>query len=540
MKLTVVLTILFGTLILACSSADVPSADPTPNVNATVEARVDQEPVATPAVDTPTPAPTPTPIPTLNPTPTPTPRPTPTPTPNAWMLEMRAEANLRRQATDWFEQGVSLSRRGLHEDAIAAFDKAIEIGPEKNFYAWRGTSYQNLGQFENAIQDYTSEITLFNGTAVYYVNRGVSYANLSQRQNAIDDYTKAIQLDPNYAAAYNNRGVSYSELGDYASAGSDDAKACSLDNQYCNSQVGDGTATRLIRLGWNKPTSIQTTYLRTSDLSNDSVRVVEDGIRAGEDYLGTYGPLRVYVIGTDIQAAHIVAMDFCSWAYGGVNGFNYEYCVASDQGIEIREIAEYAGSNAFAQHSRNLETPNQSFVIGNPLQFESGLGSKIAIHEYVHIYQNANKVDEKDFGLPLWLEEGSAEFLALYLGQKKGWADFRTSMTEALRSAKDLKERHPDIGIQDIETSESRDALRSICDCTGMLQYETGQWATAWLVNRTSLDSFYKSYIPDIVELGGHGSFEKNFGLTVQEFYGEFDEFMSSSTGNQLAILPIP
>jgi hypothetical protein len=43
MKLTVVLAVLFGTLILACSSADVPSADPTPNVNATVEARVDQE-----------------------------------------------------------------------------------------------------------------------------------------------------------------------------------------------------------------------------------------------------------------------------------------------------------------------------------------------------------------------------------------------------------------------------------------------------------------------------------------------------------------
>ena len=297
---------------------------------------------------------------------------------------------------------------------------------------------------------------------------------------------------------------------------------------------------RLIGLGWNRPTSVLTTYLKTADLSDDSVQVVEDGIRAGEDYLGSYGPLRVYVIGTDVDAAHIVAEDFCSWAYGGVSGYNYEYCVESDQGVEIREIAEYAGSNAFAQHSRQLEAPNQSFVIGNPLQFESGLGSKIAIHEYVHIYQNANKVDENDFGLPLWLEEGSAEFLALYLGQKEGWADYRMAMAEALESAKDLKERYPDIGIQDIETSESRDALKSICDCTGMLQYETGQWATAWLVNRTSLDIFYKSYIPDIVELGGHGSFEKHFGLTVQEFYGEFDEFMSSRTGNQSAILPIP
>jgi len=268
------------------------------------------------------------------------------------------------------------------------------------------------------------------------------------------------------------------------------------------------------------------------------VQVAKDGIQAGENYLGSYGPLRVYVIGSDVKAAHIAAEDFCSWAYGGINGNNYVYCVEYDQGIEIREIAEYAGSNAFAQHSRQLESPNQSFVIGNPLQFESGVGSKIALHEYVHIYQNANKVDENDFGLPLWLEEGSAEFLALYLGQKEGWSDFRMGMTEALRSAKDLKERYPDIGIQDIETSESRDELQSICDCTGTLQYETGQWATAWLVNRTSLDIFYKSYIPDIVELGGHESFETHFGFTTQEFYGEFEKFMSFTSEEQLAILP--
>ena len=166
------------------------------------------------------------------------------------------------------------------------------------------------------------------------------------------------------------------------------------------------------------------------------------------------------------------------------------------------------------------------------------MGSKIALHEYVHIYQNANKVDENDFGLPLWLEEGSAEFLALYLGEKEGWSDFRTGMAGALEAARDLNERHPGIGIQDIETSESRDELQSICDCAGMLQYETGQWATAWRVNRTSLDIFYKSYIPDIVELGGHGSFETHFGLTIQEFYGEFEEFMNSTTNNQLEILP--
>ena len=40
MKLTVVLAIFFGILVLACSSAAAIPSEPTPNIDATVEARV--------------------------------------------------------------------------------------------------------------------------------------------------------------------------------------------------------------------------------------------------------------------------------------------------------------------------------------------------------------------------------------------------------------------------------------------------------------------------------------------------------------------
>ena len=43
MKLTVVLTVLIGTLIVACSSAAPAPAEPTPNIEATVEPRIEQE-----------------------------------------------------------------------------------------------------------------------------------------------------------------------------------------------------------------------------------------------------------------------------------------------------------------------------------------------------------------------------------------------------------------------------------------------------------------------------------------------------------------
>ena len=43
MKLTVALEVLIGTLLLACSTAALPPVEPTPNIDATVEAKLDQE-----------------------------------------------------------------------------------------------------------------------------------------------------------------------------------------------------------------------------------------------------------------------------------------------------------------------------------------------------------------------------------------------------------------------------------------------------------------------------------------------------------------
>jgi Tfp pilus assembly protein PilF len=67
----------------------------------------------------------------------------------------------------------------------------------------------------------------------YYDKRGYAYLKLGQYQNAVADYTKAIQIDPDYALAYVFRVGSYLNLGQTANADADKAKACSLDSQYC-------------------------------------------------------------------------------------------------------------------------------------------------------------------------------------------------------------------------------------------------------------------------------------------------------------------
>ncbi len=66
-----------------------------------------------------------------------------------------------------------------------------------------------------------------------YFNRGNAYDDLGQYQRAIQDYTRAIQLDPDLAQAYYNRGIVYYNLGEYQRAIQDYDKACSLDSKYC-------------------------------------------------------------------------------------------------------------------------------------------------------------------------------------------------------------------------------------------------------------------------------------------------------------------
>ena len=67
---------------------------------------------------------------------------------------------------------------------------------------------------------------------------------------------------------------------------------------------------RLIEAGWNQPTNISPTYVMTSDLDEESLQVVKDGVTKAQEYLGNYGPLKVFIIGTDIETEKVVACEF--------------------------------------------------------------------------------------------------------------------------------------------------------------------------------------------------------------------------------------
>ncbi len=99
----------------------------------------------------------------------------------------------------WNNRGNALDNLGRHEEAIAAYDKAIEIKPDKDA-AWnnRGIALRNLGRYEEAISAFDNALELNPDNASAWYNRACYFALQNQIESAIENLTKAISLNKKY------------------------------------------------------------------------------------------------------------------------------------------------------------------------------------------------------------------------------------------------------------------------------------------------------------------------------------------------------
>ena len=144
--------------------------------------------------------------------------------------------NTKNLAGAYNNRGNSYNELKQYERAIEDLNKAIEIEPEDaEAYYNRGDSYNKLKQYERAIQDFDKAIGLKPDYAEAYNNRGNSCDGLKQYERAIEDFDKAIELKPDkevLTISYYNRGISYNGLKQYERAIADYDKAIELKPDY--------------------------------------------------------------------------------------------------------------------------------------------------------------------------------------------------------------------------------------------------------------------------------------------------------------------
>lgn len=135
----------------------------------------------------------------------------------------------------YYQAGVIYFQRGQFDQALDAFNKALELDPKSALaYTSRGLVRYKLGELDGALADHNTAVELDPQLSEAYTNRGGVRLALGDPNGAIADHTKSIELDPKSAQAYSNRGLVKLTQGDTEGAIADFDRALKLDPFYPN------------------------------------------------------------------------------------------------------------------------------------------------------------------------------------------------------------------------------------------------------------------------------------------------------------------
>ena len=105
------------------------------------------------------------------------------------------QSGAKPDAETWFNKGVALFGKGQFEEAIACFDRAIEINP-RYADAWyhKGVALGNLGRSGEEIACYDRAIEINPRDAEAWFNKGAALGNLGRIKEALPCLEKAYNL----------------------------------------------------------------------------------------------------------------------------------------------------------------------------------------------------------------------------------------------------------------------------------------------------------------------------------------------------------
>ena len=327
----------------------------------------------------------------------------------------------------------------------------------------------------------------------------------------------------------------------------------------------------------------------SSDVSDRTCLWYAKSVVATFQEYGLYAPTEYWVVGGDVEATQVgLAGVYCDRrvARDQVWGKNQEQCLADENDpngykMEFYRKLSYGvinegnngnsaalsgdAPNGYMKYYASVSPGFHFLDVGIPIGpgtrhggISGEVDQKIVFHEGYHSFQGGHILTMDDYSTPedersalrgpTWWNEGSAEWMA-YVGMFSALENrkldlvttelgidskfsFEKEMSEKMRQGKLNMERNcPGQGIKDLSYSNA-------CYSMGNpVVYELGAWAVAYLHDKKG-SAFSAEFYAQLEELGWEGAFVATFGISSEDFYVEFDEFLKLPLSEQMAILP--
>ena len=111
-------------------------------------------------------------------------------------------------ASSWYNKGFVLCSEERYEEALSAFEKAIDINPRFP-HPWNGKGYVlcTLKRYKEALQAFATALEI--NPAIPYAWTGIGNANigLEHYQEALDAFNRAIEMDPKFALPWHSKAI---------------------------------------------------------------------------------------------------------------------------------------------------------------------------------------------------------------------------------------------------------------------------------------------------------------------------------------------
>lgn len=114
--------------------------------------------------------------------------------------------------------GIIRYKQNRNEEAIAAFNKSLELKNSAEAHYYLGEVYDQMNNQKKAIDEYNKAIAINSNYAEAWFDLGAAYYNGGEYEDSITAYKKAIALKNDNAEAYENLGDAYRQLKNYLQA----------------------------------------------------------------------------------------------------------------------------------------------------------------------------------------------------------------------------------------------------------------------------------------------------------------------------------